>query len=606
MPSDHVPSGDLPSPVAVSTFAVMKSLIILLGALAILTNAAYAAPKQPNIILIMCDDMGWSDIGCYGGEINTPNLNDLAKGGIRFTQFYNTGRCCPTRASLLTGLYPHQAGIGHMTSDYGLDAYRGDLNQECVTIAEALKPAGYRTYMSGKWHVTPYNGNELENPDTHNWPLQRGFDRFFGTIHGAGSFFDPNSLTRDNTYITPDNDPEYQPDGTWYYTDAISDNTVRYIKDHAKEHADKPFFHYVAYTAAHWPMHALPEDIAKYEGKYDGGYAPTREARIKRLKLMKLLPDHWEPAPLIGDWSEVELKEWESACMEVYAAMVDNMDQGVGRIVQSLKDTNQYENTLILFLQDNGGCAETFGRGKLVGPLERPDKPTLSPMGKDELQTEMIPEQSRDGYPLRRGDGVMPGPFPETEIGYGRNWANVSNTPFKEYKHYVNEGGVSTPLIAHWPAGISEKGDAFRKTKQGNLHDSPSHLIDIMATAVDLGGGEYPDKNAGNAVKPAEGISLKTAFNGAALDRGKPIYFEHEGNRAVRDGKWKLVAKGVNGAWELYDMEADRTESSDLFESNPEIAKKMIAQYDTWTKHAGVVPFNSWKKDQANKKKGKK
>ncbi len=580
----------------------MKYLNLLLGLLALVATSAQAAPKQPNIILIMCDDMGWSDLGCYGGEINTPKLDALAKGGIRFTQFYNTGRCCPTRASLLTGLYPHQAGIGHMTSDYGLDAYRGDLNQECVTIAEALKPAGYRTYMSGKWHVTPYNGSELKNPDTHNWPLQRGFDRFFGTIHGAGSLFDPNSLTRDNTYITPDNDPDYQPDGTWYYTDAISDNTVRYITDHAKEHADKPFFHYVAYTAAHWPMHALPEDIAKYEGKYDEGYAPARTARINKLKKMKLLPEHWEPAPLIGDWSQVELKEWESACMEVYAAMVDNMDQGVGRIVQSLKDTDQYENTLILFLQDNGGCAETFGRGKLVGPLERPDKPTLPAMGKDELQTEMIPPQSRDGYPLRRGDGVMPGPA-ETEVGYGRNWANVSNTPFKEYKHYVHEGGVSTPLIAHWPAGIAKKGSAFRKTKQGNLHDSPSHLIDIMATAVDLAGTDYPANKDGNTIKPAEGISLAAAFSGESLDRGKPIYFEHEGNRAVRDGQWKLVAKGVKGAWEFYDMEADRTESTNLLESKPELAEKMIAQYDAWTEHAGVVPFNSWKKDQKKKKK---
>ena len=308
------------------------------------------ADDRPNIIMIMSDDMGWSDIGCYGGETATPNLDSLAKGGVRFTQFYNTGRCCPTRASLLTGLYPHQAGVGHMTGNYGLPQYQGELNQECVTIAEALKPAGYRTYMAGKWHVTPYVGNR-ENPDTSNWPRQRGFDRFFGTIHGAGSFFDPNSLTRDNTHITPENDKEYKPDGTWYYTDAISDNTVRYIEDHAKDHADEPFFHYVAYTAAHWPMHALPEDIAKYEGKFDDGYTPIREARIKRLKEMKLLPDHWKVTDQVGNWDNVKLKEWESACMEVYAAMIDNMDQGIGRIIQSLKDTDQYDNTLILFFR---------------------------------------------------------------------------------------------------------------------------------------------------------------------------------------------------------------------------------------------------------------
>ena len=600
--SIHATSPCLPSPRGVSTLTAMKSLCSLLGLAVLITTATHAAPKQPNIILIMSDDMGWSDIGCYGGEIQTPHLDALAKGGLRFTQFYNTGRCCPTRASLLTGLYPHQAGIGHMMGNYGLDGYRGDLNRNCVTIAEALKPAGYRSYMAGKWHVTPYRGNELENPDTSNWPLQRGFDRFYGTIHGAGSFFDPNSLSRGNRYITPENDPEYQPEDTWYYTDAISDNTVRYIREHAQQHPDKPFFQYVAYTAAHWPMHALPEDIAKYEGKYDGGYTSTRANRIQRLKEMKLLPDHWEPAPMVGNWDEVEHKEWEAACMEVYAAMVDNMDQGIGRIVEALKDTNQFDNTLILFLQDNGGCAEVFGRDQPVGPVERPDKPTLPPLGKDTLQTEMIPVQSRDGYPLRRGPNVMPGWYPEVEIGYGRNWANVSNTPFKEYKHWVHEGGVSTPLIAHWPAGISNDGDSFRSTAEGNLHDSPSHLIDIMATALDIAGADYPAENQGNATKSVEGVSLKPAFDGSSLERGNPIYFEHEGNRAVRDGQWKLVAKGVNGAWELYDMEADRTESTNLIQAKPELAEKMIAQYDAWAEHAGVVPFNSWKKDQKRKK----
>lgn len=580
--------------------------------LAASTAATLPAAEKPNIILIMSDDMGWSDIGCYGGEIETPNLDALAKDGVRFTQFYNTGRCCPTRGSLLTGLYQHQAGIGHMMGDYGLPGYKGDLNRRCLTIAEALRSAGYRNYMSGKWHVTPYKANEISNPDTSNWPLQRGFDRFYGTIHGAGSLFDPNSLTRDNTYITPDNDPEYQPEGqtggrpegTWYYTDAISDNTVRYIREHAEQHPEKPFFHYVAYTAAHWPMHALPEDIAKYEGKYDGGYTPTRETRVKRLKSMGLLPDHWDVVPQVGNWDEVELKEWEAACMEVYAAMVDNMDQGIGRIVDALKETGQFENTLILYLQDNGGCAETFGRNESVGPVDRPGKPTLPPMKPDELQTEMIPPQSRDGYPLRRGPGVMPGP-PETEIGYGRNWANVSNTPFREYKHYVHEGGISTPLVAHWPAGIAKEGDSFRATGEGSLHDAPSHLIDIMATALDLAGASYPAEFNGNEILPVEGVSLRPALEGRELGRDEPIFFEHEGNRAVRDGKWKLVAKGVSSPWELYDMEADRTEMHNLIGEKPELAATMIAQYDAWAERAGVVPFNSWKKsaDKGSKKK---
>ncbi|MEM9017165.1 MAG: arylsulfatase [Verrucomicrobiota bacterium] len=555
-----------------------------------------SAEERPNIVLIMSDDMGWSDIGCYGGEIETPVLDALAKDGLRFTQFYNTGRCCPTRASLLTGLYAHQAGIGHMMEDKGFLAYRGDLNRESVTIAEALRPAGYRSYLSGKWHVTPYRAKELENPDTSNWPLQRGFDRFYGTIHGAGSLFDPNSLTRDNTYITPENDPEYAPEGTWYYTDAISDNAVRYIHDHATHHPDQPFFAYVSYTAAHWPMHALPEDIAKYDGKYDSGYSPTREARVARLKEMGLLPELWEVTPQVGDWDKVELKEWEAACMEVYAAMVDNMDQGIGRIVEALKETGQFENTLILYLQDNGGCAETFGRKESVGPVERPDQPTLPPMGPDELQTEMVPPQSRDGYPLRRGPGVMPGPYPETEIGYGENWANVSNTPFRLYKHYVHEGGISTPLVAHWPNGIAKKGAVLRPTDEGLLYDSPSHLIDLMATALDLAGASYPEKKDGVSIIALEGISLRPAFEGSALERGSPIFFEHEGNRAVRDGKWKLVAKGEKGAWELYDMEADRTEMNNLVESEPEIATGMISQYEAWASHVGAQPFSSIRK----------
>lgn len=559
-----------------------------------------AEPTRPNIILIMSDDMGYSDIGCYGGEINTPNLDKLAKDGIRYTQFYNTSRCCPTRASLLTGLYAHQTGIGHMMSDYGLPTYQGDLNQNCLTIAEALQPAGYRTYMSGKWHVTPYR-HEMPNPPKENWPLQRGFDKFFGTIHGAGSLFDPCGLARGNEYITPENDPEYTPDRTWYYTDAISDNMVEYIKDHEANHASRPFFAYVPYTAAHWPMHAHPEDIAKYEGKYDEGYTPIRQARIKRMKELKLLPDEWEVSPQVGNWNEVNNKVWESALMEVYAAMVDSLDQGIGKIIQQLKDSGMYENTLIIFLQDNGGCAETFGRPKRVGPLERPSAPTLPPLGKDTLQTEMIPSQSRDGYPLRRGEGVMPGP-PETEIGYGENWANVSNTPFKEYKHYSHEGGISSPLILHWPKGISGEGKSFRKTKEGPLYDSPAHLIDIMATAIDLAGTNYPDYTNGNPLIPLEGLSLRPSFTGIPLERGKPLFFEHEGNRAIRDGKWKLVSKGPTSAWELYDMEKDRTEMNDLSRKERNRAAYMMHQWEQWAHERGVVPFRSWFANPAVKK----
>ncbi|MGD1979260.1 MAG: arylsulfatase [Akkermansiaceae bacterium] len=542
-----------------------------------------SADERPNIIIILSDDMGFSDIGCYGGEIKTPNLDALAANGLRFTQFYNTARCCPTRASLLTGLYSHQAGVGHMMGDYGIPQYQGRLNTQCVTIAEALKPAGYRSYIAGKWHVTPYRA---KGDQKENWPLQRGFDKFYGTIHGAGSLFDPNGLTRGNTFITPENDPGYQPDGTWYYTDAISDNTIKFISSHCKDHPDKPFFHYVAYTAAHWPMHALPEDIAKYDGKYDEGYAAVYEARLKKMKALGLLGADWQIPGPVGTWSEVKKKEWEAACMEVYAAMVDNMDQGIGRIVKCLKEHKQLENTLIFYLQDNGGCAEGMGRGKQVGPLKRPAKPDVEPMKKDELQTQMVPRKSRDGYSLRQGTGVMPGP-PETYIGYGKNWANVSNTPFREYKHWVHEGGISTPLIAHWPKGISKK---------NSWATDPGHLIDLMATCLDLAKADYPKDKI-----PFEGTSLVPAFSGKKLSRGKPIFFEHEGNRAVRDGEWKLVAKSVKGKWELYNISKDRTEMNNLAEKHPEKVKTMSAQYQTWAKERGVVPFGSWRKNKKRK-----
>ena len=335
----------------------LKAIIaIVLVALAVAPSAR-AAARPPNIVVIMSDDMGFSDLGCYGGEIHTPNLDALAAGGLRFTQFYNTARCCPTRASLLTGLYPHQAGVGHMMDDKGQDGYRGDLNDRCVTIAEVLKPAGYRTYAVGKWHVTRHNGPEGPK---HNWPLQRGFDRYYGTIHGAGSYYDPSTLTRDNTLISPFADPEYQPE-TYYYTDAISDHAARFIDDHVKDHPSNPFFLYVAYTAAHWPMHALPEDIARYKDEYDAGYEPIRQARFEKAAKLGLIDPRQGLSPQAGDWQSVEDKAWEAACMEVYAAMVDRMDQGIGKIVATLARAGQIDNTLIFFLQDNGGCAENTG-----------------------------------------------------------------------------------------------------------------------------------------------------------------------------------------------------------------------------------------------------
>jgi arylsulfatase len=550
----------------------------------LVTQAAIAEPPRPNIVLILTDDMGFSDVGCYGGEIETPHLDALAAGGLRFTQFYNTARCCPTRASLLTGLYPHQAGVGHMVDDptrgRAGPGYAGNLNKRCVTIAEALRPAGYRTYMTGKWHVTPYRDNARRHK-TNNWPLERGFDRFYGTIKGGGSYFDPTALTRDNTVISAFADDDYSPEDEFYYTDAISDHAVRFIGDHVRDHQDQPFFLYVAYTAAHWPMHAREEDIAKYKGRYDAGYEAIRAARFAKAKQLGVIGSSWQLSPATAAWDDVEKREFERRCMEVYAAMVDRMDQGVGKVVGELKAHDLFDDTLVFYLQDNGGCAELMGRKPQEQAAPRADRPTLAPLGLDYLQPDLVPKQTRDGYPVRQGLGVMPGGA-DTYIGYGPGWANVSNTPFREFKHWVHEGGISTPLIAHWPAKIAARGE---------LRDAPGHLIDILPTCLDVAGAQYPVDRNGEAITPLEGVSLRPAFAGQAVERKEPIFFEHEGNRAVRDGRWKLVAKGPAGKWELYDMQVDRTELSDLAAQQPDRVETMTRQWERWAGRAGILPW---------------
>lgn len=556
-------------------------LLLFAVCLGATVSPSTGAPKQPNIIIIMSDDMGYSDLGCYGGEIKTPTLDSLAAGGVRFTQFYNTARCCPTRAALLTGLYPHQAGIGHMMEDKGQDGYRGNLNRECLTIAEALKPAGYGAYAVGKWHVTRHT--QPDGPKL-NWPLHRGFDRFYGTITGAGNFYDPGTLVRDDTMISPFNDPQYTPDN-YYYTNAIADHAVRFIAEHEQKSPERPFFLYTAFTAAHWPMQALEPDIAKYKGRYDDGYDPIRKARFERMKKLGLVDPAWQFTETVGDWGDVKNKPWEARCMEVYAAMIDCMDQGIGRIVDQLKKQQQLDNTLIFFLQDNGGCAETTGRMPRDGITERPAKPTLEPKGKEFLDVTVIPTQTRDGFPVVMGRGVMPGPR-DTYIAYGQAWANVSNTPFREYKHWNHEGGISTPLIAHWPEGIKRRGELERQ---------PGHLIDLMATCVDVAGAKYPTQYEGHDIQPLEGKSLAPAFAGQPIER-EAIYWEHEGNRAVRMGKWKLVAKGPGGKWELYDMTADRTEMHNLASAEPERVKQMVAKWEGWANRARVLPW-IWKPD---------
>ena len=521
-----------------------------------------APPTRPNIILIMGDDLGFSDIGCYGGEIETPNLDRLAANGIRFTQFYNGARCCPTRASLLTGLYAHQTGVGHMMNDYGLPAYRGDLNQQCVTIAEVLQTAGYTTLMSGKWHVTPVEtGSNMDN-----WPRQRGFDRFFGTIHGAGSFYDPVTLTRENEPIEPEG-------GDFYYTTAIGENGAKFIEEYGRQ--DAPFFLYLPFTSPHWPLHAPDEAIAKYKGRYDMGWDELRARRHRRMIEMGLVKESW---PLTARderrpaWEDAENKEWEARRMEVYAAQVDLMDQAIGHVVKEVEELGIGDNTLIFFLADNGGCAEVL-RSRSSGLH--------------------FPEKTLDGRPVERGNdpSLMPGPE-TTYQSYGIPWANASNSPFRLYKHWVHEGGIASPLIAQWPATI----------KQTNtLTHQPGHLIDIMATCADVAGAQYPATYKSHDITPLEGKPLTPIFEGNQRPGHNAIFWEHEGNRAVRQGNWKIVTRynreeRRDGEWELYDLEADRTEMNNLAEANPDKVAELAALYDEWAKRAGVVPWRSWLK----------
>lgn len=579
-----------PSPPRVAVRSWLRRLaplvLTLLACLSLPPFPAQARPSpRPNLVLILADDMGYSDIGCYGSEIDTPNLDTLAAHGLRFTQFYNTARCCPTRASLLTGLHPHQTGVGHMMEDRGYDGYRGRLNRQCVTIAEALAPAGYRNYAVGKWHVTPGQNAEALR-DQRNWPLQRGFHRHYGTIHGAGSYFDPSSLVRDNRLVTVAHDPDYQPP-EYYYTDAIADHAVRFLRDHQRDHPSQPFFLYAAFTAAHWPLHAKPADIAKYRGRYDGGYEPTRDARRARMKQLGLLHDPWPIHPPSDNWDQVKDKAFESRCMEVYAAQVDSLDQAIGRIVAALREQGQLDNTLILYLQDNGACAEAMGRGP--SSVARADHPSLPPLPREQQQFGSVPRQTRDGWPVRLGTGVTPGPA-DTYISYGRGWANVSNTPFREYKHWTHEGGIATPLIAHWPNGIPTR-------RRGQLETQPGQLVDIMATCLDLADAPYPNTFQGVTIKPLEGISLRPAFSGRRLSRPHPLVWEHEGNRAIRQGRWKLVGK-ENQPWELYDLATDRTESHDLATLRPRRVKSMADQWEAWATRAEVHPVGAWRQPQ--------
>ncbi len=514
------------------------------------------AKSSPNIILILNDDMGYSDLGCYGGEIQTPHLDSLAANGLRYTQFYNTARCCPSRASLLTGLYPHQADVGHMMEDDGVDGYLGDLNPDTVTIAEALKAGGYATAMSGKWHVTRF----IHGPK-HNWPRQRGFEDYYGIIDGAADYYQPGSLTSNNQRIESRGD-------NYYLTDAITDHAVRQIHEHAAKDSGKPLFQYVAYTAPHWPLHAHKEDIVRYRGQFDAGWDALREQRRERMIELGILDESWaltERDPQVGPWADQAHKGWQARRMEVYAAQIDRMDQGIGRILKALRDTGQWKDTLIVFLADNGGCAEEM------------DEALVRWIG----TTTICSATTRDGRPVRFGNrpDIVPGPE-DTYASYGIPWANLSNAPFRRYKRWAHEGGIATPFIVHWPAGINSPGE---------LRHQPAQLPDIMATLLDVAGVEYPASYGGREIKPLEGFSMAPTFVDQPHNR-PVLYWEHEGNRAVRRGRWKLVRE-YPGTWELYDMESDRTEMHDLSGEHPTVVAELSRLYEQWAKRCNVLAW---------------
>lgn len=501
-----------------------------------------AAQPRPNIVVVLVDDMGFSDIGCYGGDVPTPNLDRLAAGGVRFTQFYNTARCSPSRSSIMTGLYPHQAGMGHLDNVVieGSHGYQGRLADESVTLAEALRPAGYFTAMTGKWHLGQQHGTP---------PWERGFERSLNSR--AGGIYYPGQRERGdepfylNGRAVAQNSPELGK--SWYSTDLWTSYGLRFI-DEARQQ-NKPFFLYLAHNAPHFPLMAPQEEIAQFRGKYMVGWDKLRQARYERQMRMGLIDRRWqltERPPDSPAWDSLSQSDKErfDQIMSIYATVIHHMDRAVGVLVDGLRKRGVLDNTLILFMSDNGGNAESGPNG--------------------------------------RCEGDHPG-SPDSTVFLGMNWATLANTPFRRYKHFTHEGGISTPLIAHWPAAIP-------KERNGKLETQPGHIIDVMPTLVEVGGAKYPANLHGKTTIPMQGVSLVPAFSGKKLARKEPICFMHEGNRAVRDGKWKIVSKYMD-PWELFDMEADRTEMHNLAGAKPELVAQLSAKYDAWAKKSFVDPW---------------
>tara|TARA_R110002049_G_scaffold27321_3_gene94450 strand:+ start:103142 stop:104782 length:1641 start_codon:yes stop_codon:yes gene_type:complete len=520
------------SKIAVPFFRIAERLTRIVGGLLLLVSSMHASvnaqpASRPNVLVIMADDMGYSDLGCFGGEIRTPHLDRLAEDGLRFTNFYSENMCWVSRVAMLTGVY-------HRTS-----MFEGSIHPRCVTMPEVLGDHGYQTLMSGKWH--------LAGKQYRIYPGDRGFDQFYGFLGGAVSFYWPAYLTRNRTDVQQEaiKDPDY------YITDAITDEGIRMLRE---SDAGKPLFMYVAYNAAHWPLHARDEDIAAYKGRYAGGWDQLRQERLARMKQLGIVSDTVALSPRnenVPAWDDESHQAWQQRRMEVYAAQVTSMDRGIGRLMDALKDTGRFDNTLVFFTVDNGGCHVEY----------EPDR-----------KGDYLPKSTRDGRPMRPGNlpEIMPGPE-DTYQSYGHGWANASNTPYRMFKKFDHEGGVRTPMIAHWPAGIEAK---------GKLVPAVSHLIDIMPTVLEVTGATHPNKFRGQDAVQVDGHSLAAAFRSESLQDHQTLFFHHASGKALRHERWKLVAAG-GGDWELYDLKEDPAETMNLAKQRPAQVKRLAKMWES-------------------------
>ncbi len=514
--------------------------------------------KSTNVIIFLADDLGYSDIGGYGGEIRTPNLDRLASNGVKLSNFHNTPRCSPSRASLLTGIHPHQTGIGILTGNNASEGgYVGNLNNKCATIAEVLKSNGYITAITGKWHLT-----NSPNKPNGAWPTERGFDTFFGTLDGCATYFRPGTLTRgmENVESEADKNPDF------FYTDAIANEAVKFLKE---KPAEKPYFLYVPFTAPHWPLHAREATIKSYAGQYNEGWDVIRAKRLERQKALGIIPKETELSPRdarVLSWEEETDKEWQARRMEVYAAMVTEMDTAIGQILNQVEANNEWDNTIIIFLSDNGACAEAL-------PLDE--------IAEFRRAKNLMSTRTRDGRKVTLGNDpdVMPG-GEDTYASYGVGWANVSNTPFRLYKRYTHEGGVMSPFIFHWPAG---------NLTNGKVNTSTYQLVNVAPTLYEALGVTYPATLNGNKLEPLAGGSMLPALKNADSAKSQ-LWWEHIGNAAIIRDKWKLVRQ-YDWDWELYDLTTDRNELKNLASAHPEIVAELSSEWQKLADQYGVIPF---------------